>query len=146
MTRASIITDLPLQMPPGLPHSQSAPQAFSTRRVRQPPHPHRRTAGSYITTRPRQTESRSGKASTAPLNTQTQTLRCIQVMDSMDWFDPGDDQAHTQVQALNRAMKIGGKVLLRSAGLKPWYTSVFEKNGFSASRVGARLPGTCIDR
>ena len=67
-------------------------------------------------------------------------------MDSMDWFDPGDDQARTQVQALNRAMKIGGKVLLRSAGLKPWYTSVFEKNGFSASRVGARLPGTCIDR
>ena len=67
-------------------------------------------------------------------------------MDSMDWFDPGDDQARTQVQALNRAMKIGGKVLLRSAGLKPWYTSVFENNGFSASRVGARLPGTCIDR
>ena len=67
-------------------------------------------------------------------------------MDSMDWFDPGDDQARTQVQALNRAMKIGGKVLLRSAGLKPWYTSVFENNGFSAVRVGARLPGTCIDR
>ena len=67
-------------------------------------------------------------------------------MDSMDWFDPGDDQARTQVQALNRAMKIGGKVLLRSAGLKPWYTSVFENNGFSASRVSARLPGTCIDR
>ena len=67
-------------------------------------------------------------------------------MDSMDWFDPGDSQAQTQVEALNRALKVGGKVLLRSAGLKPWYTSEFEKNGFVATRVAARLPGTCIDR
>ena len=72
-------------------------------------------------------------------------------MDSMDWFDPdatGADatEAEFQVQALNRALKTGGKVLLRSAGLKPWYISVFEKNGFLAKRVGARLPGTCIDR
>jgi len=64
----------------------------------------------------------------------------------MDWFDRGDTQADTQVQALNRALKVGGKVLLRSAGLKPWYTSVFEKHGFVATRVGARHSGTCIDR
>ncbi len=67
-------------------------------------------------------------------------------MDSMDWFDPNDYQADIQVQALNRALKTGGKVLLRSAGLKPWYTSVFEKRGFTVTRVGARLPGACIDR
>ena len=67
-------------------------------------------------------------------------------MDSMDWFNPSDSQAEVQVQALYRALKLGGKVLLRSAGLTPWYTSVFEKNGFVIKRVGARLPGTCIDR
>ena len=68
------------------------------------------------------------------------------VMDSMDWFDPASDEAATQVQALNYALRLGGRVLLRSAGLKPWYISVFEQFGFSTRRVGARLPGTSIDR
>lgn len=67
-------------------------------------------------------------------------------MDSMDWFCPRASQALTQVEALHRALKTGGKVLLRSAGLKPWYIAVFETSGFEARRVGARLPGTCIDR
>ena len=67
-------------------------------------------------------------------------------MDSMDWFSPTDSKATTQVQALHGALRTGGKVLLRSAGLKPWYTAVFEKNGFTTRRVGARMPGTCIDR
>ena len=70
----------------------------------------------------------------------------MQIMDSMDWFDPGDQQAEIQAQALLRALKPGGKILLRSAGLTPWYISVFEKHGFATKRVGARLPGTCIDR
>lgn len=74
------------------------------------------------------------------------TLSHAVVMDSMDWFCPGDTQAVTQVQSLHRALKTGGKVLLRSAGLKPWYTAVFENNGFATRRVGARMPGTCIDR
>ena len=69
-----------------------------------------------------------------------------QIMDSMDWFDPKDRMAETQVRSLNRALKLSGKVLLRSAGHKPWYISVFEKNGFAPQRVGTRLPGTCIDR
>ena len=67
-------------------------------------------------------------------------------MDSMDWFDPGDTQAEIQVQALHRVLRVNGKVLLRSAGLKPWYTLLFEKHGFAATRVGARHSGTCIDR
>lgn len=67
-------------------------------------------------------------------------------MDSMDWFDPASDEAVQQVQALNYALRLGGRVLLRSAGLKPWYIFVFEKFGFSTRRVGARLPGTTIDR
>ena len=67
-------------------------------------------------------------------------------MDSMDWFDPNTTAASNQVCALNRALKPNGKVLLRSAGLKPWYVTVFEKHGFSTKRVAARLPGMCVDR
>lgn len=67
-------------------------------------------------------------------------------MDSMDWFDTCSDEAAVQIEALNHALKLGGRVLLRSAGLKPWYISVFESHGFAAQRVAARLPGTCIDR
>lgn len=67
-------------------------------------------------------------------------------MDSMDWFEPTDSQAESQVQRLYRALKVGGKVLLRSAGLKPWYMTLFEKNGFVTRRVGTRYPGSCIDR
>lgn len=67
-------------------------------------------------------------------------------MDSMDWFDPQSDEALSQIHALNRSLKLGGRVMLRSAGLKPWYIPVFEAYGFTARRVGARLPGTCIDR
>lgn len=67
-------------------------------------------------------------------------------MDSMDWFSPTSADATTQVMALNRALKPSGRVLLRSAGLKPWYVQVFEEGGFSANRVAARLPGMCVDR
>ena len=67
-------------------------------------------------------------------------------MDSMDWFDPCGDEAQVQIRALNRVLKMNGKVLLRSAGLKPWYIPIYERTGFAANRVGARMPGTCIDR
>lgn len=67
-------------------------------------------------------------------------------MDSMDWFDSESDEAAIQIQALNHALKLGGRVMLRSAGLRPWYVAVFERFGFSTQRVAARLPGTCTDR
>ena len=67
-------------------------------------------------------------------------------MDSMDWFDPDDDEAVSQTRTLNKALKMGGRILLRSASIEPWYIKHFEKNGFKAHRVGARFPGTCIDR
>ena len=51
------------------------------------------------------------------------------------------------VKAVNRALKLGGRVLVRSAGLSPWYMRTFEENGFSPKRVAARIPaGTCTDR
>ncbi|CAG9954992.1 unnamed protein product [Clonostachys rosea f. rosea IK726] len=74
------------------------------------------------------------------------TLTVAVVMDSMDWFDVGSQAANAQVSKLNRALKMGGRVLLRSSALSPWYISVFKEHGFSAKRHGARLDGACIDR
>ena len=74
------------------------------------------------------------------------TLTVAVVMDSMDWFDPGAEAAGIQIEKLNRALKLGGRVLLRSTALTPWYISTFESLGFQSKRVGARIPGSCIDR
>lgn len=83
------------------------------------------------------------------------TLTVAVLMDSMDWLHPSAEEpssssvsvsASTQIAQLNRALKIGGRVLLRSAALVPWYVAVFEGLGFGAKRVGARIKGTCIDR
>lgn len=67
-------------------------------------------------------------------------------MDSMDWFDPSGEEAIAQTRRLNSALKKGGRILLRSASIEPWYIKHFEENGFTARRVGARFPDTCIDR
>lgn len=74
------------------------------------------------------------------------TLTVAVVMDSMDWFDPGAPAAGLQIEKLNRALKLGGRVLLRSAALTPWYIATFEAMGFQPKRVGARIGGACIDR
>lgn len=74
------------------------------------------------------------------------TLTVAVVMDSMDWFDPGSPVAAAQIVKLNNALKLGGRVLLRSAGLTPWYIEQFENLGFQSKRVGARIGGLCIDR
>lgn len=78
---------------------------------------------------------------------QPESLTIAVLMDSMDWFTPCGPEAPAQVKAVNRALKIGGRVLIRSAGLNPWYMRVFEDCGFSPKRVAARIPpGTCTDR
>lgn len=64
----------------------------------------------------------------------------------MDWFDPSGEEAIAQARRLNYALKKEGRILLRSASIEPWYIKHFEENGFTARRVGARFPGTCIDR
>ncbi|KAF9893858.1 hypothetical protein FE257_010028 [Aspergillus nanangensis] len=74
------------------------------------------------------------------------SLTIAVVMDSMDWFDPEGDDASVQAQKLNHALKMGGRILLRSASIEPWYIKNFEDNGFTARRVGSRFPGSCIDR
>lgn len=78
---------------------------------------------------------------------QPESLTIAVLMDSMDWFSPSGPEAQAQVIAVNRALKIGGRVLLRSAGLSPWYMRTFEEGGFVAKRVAARVaPGVCTDR
>lgn len=87
------------------------------------------------------------------------TLTVAVIMDSMDWFDPARPEvAERQIRQLSRALRspgprnasgsgAGGRVLLRSAALRPWYVDVFERNGFLAKCVGRRTPKTpCIDR
>jgi betaine lipid synthase len=74
------------------------------------------------------------------------TLTVAVIMDSMDWFDPGAPAAAAQIEKLNHALKLGGRVLLRSAGLTPWYVRQFENLGFQPKRAGARIGGSCIDR
>jgi len=90
-------------------------------------------------------------------------------MDSMDWFPPttptttgkntknnsNPNPATAQVRKLNRALRMGGRVLLRSAARKPWYLREFEAHGFATRCVGDRSSGQagnggdggkCIDR
>lgn len=74
------------------------------------------------------------------------TLTIAVLMDSMDWFDPGAEAAEIQIRKLNRALKMSGRVLLRSAALTPWYIATFERLGFVGKRVGTRIGGACIDR
>ncbi|KKK25827.1 hypothetical protein P175DRAFT_0502893 [Aspergillus ochraceoroseus IBT 24754] len=74
------------------------------------------------------------------------SLTIAVVMDSMDWFDPEGTDAAAQARKFNQALKMDGRVLLRSASIEPWYIRHFEENGFTARRVGARFPGSCIDR
>ncbi|KAK5384212.1 hypothetical protein LTS13_002405 [Exophiala xenobiotica] len=74
------------------------------------------------------------------------TLTIAILMDSMDWFNPAETAAQEQIAALNKVLKIGGRVLFRSASVRPWYTNIFEQNGFEAKCVGRRDSGKCIDR
>ncbi|CAL3973633.1 unnamed protein product [Diplocarpon coronariae] len=74
------------------------------------------------------------------------TLTVAVVMDRMDWVDPAAGEAVRQTEKLHRARKLGGRVLLRSVALAPWYISRSEDRGFQAHRVGARIGGACIDR
>ncbi|KAL6904533.1 hypothetical protein GGI43DRAFT_421087 [Trichoderma evansii] len=74
------------------------------------------------------------------------TLTVAVIMDSMDWFDTGSQAAAAQISKLNRALKMGGRVLLRTSALSPWYIKVFEAHGFTAQCHGSRVDGACIDR
>lgn len=69
------------------------------------------------------------------------------IMDHLDWFDPGALEVEEEVSQLKRVLLPGGTVFWRSAARKPWYCSVFERNGFVLTPVGVRSgPEQAIDR
>lgn len=75
------------------------------------------------------------------------TLTVAVVMDSMDWFDARNTGAAAQQFCrLNRALRMGGRVLLRSAARAPWYVAEAGRWGFAAKKHGDRAPRACIDR
>ncbi|KAG6065259.1 hypothetical protein E4U32_007548 [Claviceps aff. humidiphila group G2b] len=67
-------------------------------------------------------------------------------MSDSNRFDPGSSAAAAQITKLNRALKMGGRVMLRTSALTPWYIKIFEAHGFTAKRHGGRIDGACIDR
>lgn len=70
----------------------------------------------------------------------------------MDWFPPSkgaDAPKKTKsfappceltlaVKVLHRALKSGGRVFWRSAAMKPWYTEIFEEQGFQVEPISVR--------
>ncbi|KAK9463043.1 uncharacterized protein V1516DRAFT_671814 [Lipomyces oligophaga] len=68
------------------------------------------------------------------------------VMDHMDWFEPDGVDATKEIRALNNALKVGGRVLFRSASKKPWYTAIYEAEAFKCEPAQVRHANTSIDR
>ncbi|KAJ5899720.1 hypothetical protein N7495_004464 [Penicillium taxi] len=59
-------------------------------------------------------------------------LTVVVIMASIDWFDLNGVAAVTQITKLNRILKMGGYVLLRSSALRPWYIDILEAYGLSS--------------
>jgi len=74
------------------------------------------------------------------------TLTIAVVVDAMDRLDPQGTEAESQIRALNEALTMGGRVLLKSVALEPWYIPKFEQLGFQRRCYGTRKAGTCVDR
>ncbi|KAK9467363.1 hypothetical protein V1512DRAFT_270587 [Lipomyces arxii] len=68
------------------------------------------------------------------------------VMDHMDWFDTDGVDAAREIRSLNHALKMGGRVLFRSASKAPWYTKVYKEQGFECIAVQVRARNRSIDR
>ncbi|ANB11016.1 Ubiquinone/menaquinone biosynthesis methyltransferase ubiE [Sugiyamaella lignohabitans] len=74
------------------------------------------------------------------------TLTVAIIMDHMDWFEPTGTLAVEEIQALNKSLAKGGRVMLRSSSKTPWYIKTFESQGFSCKSAATRFSGTSIDR
>ncbi|GAA6014576.1 hypothetical protein JCM10207_001650 [Rhodosporidiobolus poonsookiae] len=80
------------------------------------------------------------------------------IMDLQDWFPdtvstPPVPPAHCEltstIRALHTALKRGGRVFFRSAGLAPWYLELYRREGFEVECVHQREVGgkdKAIDR
>ncbi|CCH45246.1 Ubiquinone/menaquinone biosynthesis methyltransferase [Wickerhamomyces ciferrii] len=74
------------------------------------------------------------------------TISIAVIMDHMDWFDPEGTDVDNEIDALHSALCDGGRVMLRTAALVPWYIKNFEKKGFKCHAAATRHSGTSIDR
>jgi len=74
------------------------------------------------------------------------TLTKAVLMDHMDWMDWDGNEVRKEIVALRNAMKPGGQVLFRSAAKQPWYTRVYQEEGFTCRAVSVRESGISIDR
>ncbi|KZT58301.1 hypothetical protein CALCODRAFT_432835 [Calocera cornea HHB12733] len=69
------------------------------------------------------------------------------IMDHLDWFDPGSEDARDEILAMYRALAPGGMVFWRSAARLPWYCEMFKEQGFELQPLGVRTgPEKAIDR
>lgn len=97
------------------------------------------------TTIPILTRLRSKRHNTTPSRSRSQ---------SKSRSTEGTLAAASQIEAVHRVLKVGGRVLLRSAALRPWYIDLFarledESTGAKLWQIkcmGRREGGKCIDR
>ncbi|KAG5716752.1 hypothetical protein E4T56_gene16200 [Termitomyces sp. T112] len=68
------------------------------------------------------------------------------IMDHLDWFNPGSQDAVEEVAEFYRVLATGGMMFWRSASRKPWYNEIFRKAGFDVTPVAIRDGSCAIDR
>ncbi|KAG6868937.1 hypothetical protein C0993_007711 [Termitomyces sp. T159_Od127] len=77
-----------------------------------------------------------------PPNSLTRAL----IMDHLDWFNPGSQDAVEEVAEFHRVLVTGGMIFWRSASRRPWYNEIFGKAGFVVTPVAIRDGSCAIDR
>lgn len=92
------------------------------------------------------------------------SLSVAVIMDAQDWFDPSSEagkghpdlpavqsvtskpekpcQLTLTVKEFHRVLRQGGRVFFRSAAMQPWYTKIYEREGFTVEPLGVRTVGT----
>ncbi|AET41506.1 class I SAM-dependent methyltransferase Ecym_8221 [Eremothecium cymbalariae DBVPG len=74
------------------------------------------------------------------------TVTIAVIMDHMDWFDPEGKDIVQEIDALWNVLRENGRILLRSASMRPWYIEKLEQRGFICNAAATRHSGTSIDR
>ena len=72
------------------------------------------------------------------------TYTKVILMDHMDWLS--NEECAQLVYVLNRSVVHKGRILLRSASLKPPYIDLLEKNGFAMSLINSHSTHTVCDK
>lgn len=92
------------------------------------------------------------------------SLSVAVIMDAQDWFDPSSEGGHghpdlpavqsitakpetdcqltLMVREFHKVLRPGGRVFFRSAAMSPWYTKIYQREGFEVEPLGVRTVGT----